>query len=165
MNTICTFWVNGRKLGTICSFPSGSESIYVLFPEKICDKKVDIQPLEGKAIDEPLRRLSTNKYIIIMEKHLISGDQMYQIVGSMPTMCQWMAIPVLHEKEVVEYESGNPALDKVFLIEGYARELAEAQAILIPPTWDLGSCIPADLLIKEVRDEIPIPFNQIGNNQ
>lgn len=159
MNTICTFWVNNRKLGTICSITTETGPIYALLPEKVSEKKVDLQPMDNKVVDEPLRSLSTNRYAVIMDKILICGDKMYQVPDSMPPICQWMAIPMVQEKDIIPYSKGSMALDRVFLAEGYARELADAYCILIPPTWDLGTCTSLDLLIKEVNGEILVPFS------
>ncbi len=130
-----------------------------MFPEKVSEKKIDLQLLENRSIDEPLKSLSSNKYIVIMDRCLILGEQMFQIVGSMPSACQWMTMPILHEKDLVTYAGGNMTLDRIFLAEGYARELADAYCILVSPTWDLGVCTPLDLLIKENKEGTLIPFS------
>jgi hypothetical protein len=194
MNIICTLYFNSKKLGTIISFPKGTESlpsfknelntykpstfstdasqvrlfadddIYVLIDSGI-GIRVELQLLDNKVVDEPLRNLSSNSYIITTDKNVMHGGKVYQSSTALPDACQWKAIPYTKFDDIVDYKVQNDN-DLIFLKQGYARELKDASYVLILPDWDLlnASCTLLDLLIKKAdnvgsKKAIFIPFS------
>jgi len=113
--------------------------------------RVDLQSLDTKVVDEPLRKLSSNEYIVIADKVIMYKDKIYQFFGVLPSSCQWKAIPMVKFDEIIDYKSKHD-VDELFLKEGYAKELRDASYILVPPDWDDLSpgCTPFDLLIKKM---------------
>lgn len=196
MNILCTLYISNKKLGTVISLPRNIDSVaslkqelsaksplsigdsnpVVRFPSNsilvLTDQgsgpRVDLQLLESKVVDEPLRKLSSNEYIIITDKAVMHGGKMYQTFGNLPAQCHWRAIPFVKVDDIVDYKSTGE-IDDMFLKEGYARELKEATHILIPPDWNAlsPSCTPYDLLIKRtdsvssgnIKDLIFHPFS------
>lgn len=159
LNPICAFYASGRNIGTICSLQVDGRVAYGLFIGKDCEKRVDIHVLDNNVADEPLKNLSSNEYAVITDKYLITKNKMYQASGSIPNHIQWMVVPILEEDDLIDYSGGNALYDDLFLAEGYARELAEACHIFVPPLWDSDRYVSLDLLIKESKDDVFVPYS------
>lgn len=180
MNILCTLYISNKKLGTIISIPKNIESVstikqdlsskvvspitdtissvrfsspnsILVLTDEGSGPRLDLQSLEEKVVDTPLRKLSSNEYIVTTDKAVMHKDKMYKFFGNLPTICQWKAIPFVKTAEIIDYKSTGE-IDDLFLKEGYAKELKEASHILVPPEWeDLSqTCTPYDLLIKKV---------------
>lgn len=197
MNILCTLYISSKKLGTIISLPRNIESIaslkqdlstkvttgsndttstirfnspnnILILTDQGLGPRVDLQFSESKVVDEALRRLSSNEYIVLTDKAVMHGGKMYQTFGNIPSQCHWRAIPFVKLDDIIDYKSTGE-IDDMFLREGYARELKEAVHILVPPDWDALSplCTPYDLLIKKIdnsssenkKDTVFIPFS------
>lgn len=182
MNVLYTLYISGRKLGSIISIPRNIESVSKLkqdinaiteitsirFPSKnnillLTDQgigsRIDLQAIDQKTVDEPLRKLSSTDYIIITDNKLMYKDKIYQFYTTVSSICMWKAIPFIKIDDIIDYQ-GVKEIDELFLKEGYARELKDASHILVPPSWeDLSpSCTPYDLLIRK-KDTTFIPFS------
>ena len=178
MNILCTLYISNKKLGTVVSLPRNMESIanvkhdltskvvssstdpspirfgsgsnLLILTDQGTGPRIDLQSLETKVVDEPLRKLSSNEYVVITDKMIMYKDKMYQFFGTLPSQCQWRAIPMVKIDDVIDYKPVAD-IDEQFLREGYAKELRDAAYILVPPDWDNLSpeCTPFDLLIKK----------------
>lgn len=175
MNIVCTLYVSTKKLGTLIAIPPNTTSIepikkdimsrsssdvsqvrvisersIFILTDVGTGPRIDLQLLDTLSVDEPLRKLSSNEYIIITDKHIMIKDKIYQTFSPLSSSCHWKAIPIVKMNDIIDYESTNTA-DIPFLREGYARELSEAETVLVPQDWDdlSQSCTPLDLLIKK----------------
>lgn len=145
---ICTLYFGAKKFGTICALPSNLGFVIL---DGLNAQKIDLSIIDGKTVDEPLRKLSSVDYMIIYDKAVIYKDKVYEARIPLPVQVQFQAIPHVRELDIVDYESPNIDIDGAFLGEGYARELKDAKYIMVPPDWDdvCTSCTPADLLIRK----------------
>lgn len=177
MNVLCTLYISGDKIGTLVSIPRtdiGSiindlsnipsvqpsvrfdsyDSIIILTDQGI-GNRVDLQLVDSKVVDEPLRTISSNEYMIVMDDMVLYKDKVYRSYGKIPQQTHWMVIPKIDTINIIDYKSTND-VDDMFLREGYARELRDAKYIVVPPDWNnlSASCTPYDLLIKEMKDRV-----------
>lgn len=166
MSSLCTLYINGKKLGTVISIPRSTDSVTSLKQEITASSSIShtssIQPMrigtgnililsdqnlgprlelvlvEKKVADEPLRKLSsTMEYIIVTDKVVIYKDNIYQPLGD-------ALIPAICHFKAIPYikmeniidYKSTGEIDDVFLREGYAKELKESTHILVPPDWD-----------------------------
>lgn len=152
---LCTLNINKVKYGTISSYQEKSTNVRFVINKPIyivtnhtSSISIDLIHLDNEAVDEPLRTLSSNTYIITTNNRVMIGDKMYQANG-LPYAVQWKAIPVTIGNEIVPYNLVNE-IDNIFLMEGYANEINKAKHILVLPDWDFisATCTPLDLLIS-----------------
>lgn len=169
MNHVCTLYIDNVKLGTISTWPNdpngisftnasnvrfvSTSCIYVLSDVGVASR-VDLQVANKETVDEPLKKLSTNPYIIITDNRVMLKDKVYKAITNIPMSCRWRAIPMIKEIEYIPYKKIKD-IDDIFLGQGYARELSDASNILVLPSMDefSSTCTPLDLLIKGVSKD------------
>lgn len=185
MNILCSLYISGNKLGSIISIPRdtnlsegltsksksdstvriGNKDDILILSDVGQGARIDLQLLDKKVPDEPLRKLSSNDYVILTDKTAVIKDRMYSLAGTVPYLCRWKAIPMIKMDELVDVQSEND-IDDLLLREGYAKELKNAACILMPPSLDefSSSCTPYDLLVKKIEDTSSgytiIPFSE-----
>lgn len=174
MNILCTLYISNKPLGTIVSVPRDTEDISTISKELsskstdssvrfgnsdniliLVDKgsgsRINLQLMESKVVDEPLRKLSSNDYIVITDRVVMYHDKMYQFFETLPAQCMWKALPHMKIDEIIDYKP-TCEVDELLVKEGYSKELKSASYILVPPDFDDFSavCTPYDLLIKSI---------------
>lgn len=168
MSIVCTLYNGGRKYGSILAVSrdkdsiatikagmfepteeSSSNTIYIM-----CDiglgSRIDMTFSTATVVDEPLRTLSSNDYVITTANQLMHKNEVYTLSADLPEKCQWKAMPFIKVDDLIDYTSESDR-DMPFLLEGYARDLKDAKHVLIPSDWSLLNermALP-DLLIME----------------
>jgi len=110
--------------------------------------RLDLQIVDNKTIDEPIRKLSSLvEYLVVTDKFIMMNDKVYKALGDIPSAIQFMAIPVTREQDIVQYEPVEA--DDMFISEGYAKNIRDASNVLVLPSLNLlsKSCTPADLIV------------------
>lgn len=182
MNILCTLYISGGKVGTLVSIPRtdlgttitdlhgicatqqsvrfGAHDSIIILTDQGTGPRVDLQLIESKVVDEPLRVISSNDYVIVMDDTVLYKDKVYTSYGKIPAETHWKVIPRADTNDVVSYKSTGE-IDDLFLREGYTRELKDAKYIVVPPDWDSlsHSCTPYDLLIKEESNGVYTSFS------
>lgn len=168
MSIVCTLYLNGRKYGSIISISrekdsvatiragvagqaaeTSSDTIYVMIDTGV-GTRIDMTLDTSSVVDEPLRNLSSNEYIITTAKSVMRKSEVYTLSSDLPVSCQWKVLPFIKVDDLVDYTSESDG-DMPFLLEGYAREIKNAKHVLIPSDWDMLNEYMAlpDLLIME----------------
>lgn len=176
MNCICTFFLEGKPFGSIVTFSDESEAmdgsskkqlrvsskngIYIFIEPKAYSPGktatvLDIKLSKSELVDEGLKDLSSNEYVILMKNTIYAKGKIYSINHAIiPVQCQYKALPFIYKDTILNVKSTRKD-DIVFFREGYAKEFKDAEYILIPPSWDCitPTCTVLDLLIKEKSEE------------
>lgn len=104
--------------------------------------------------DEPLRTLSSQPYIINIDRDMLYKGDLYETYQSIPSCCRYMAIPAINIDQIADYEA-TCSYDKIFIYEGYATELSKAIYVIIPAV----KCTDiSDFLIEKVDGDIYTSF-------
>lgn len=161
MEYIYTVSIDRDVLGSIYKISQA----YILLLSKIEEDKKNIRfslktEYTGGTVykvvpDEPLRSLSTQEYIVNTEEEMIYDRNIYETMQPIPLECRYMAIPVIHDWQIIDYTPTNN-YDKVFVHDGYARELRDAKYVIIPAS-DCDDL--SDLLIEKVEGNVYTSFN------
>lgn len=163
MEYIYTIYVGSDRVGDVYKM----SDVYVVYTDIMekdsCikvfyDTKVEMvndDDIAEVIPDEPLRELSSQPYIINVEKDIIYNDMMYHTNSCIPIECQFIAMPIVLASQIVEYTLRNP-IDVRFIEEGYVRELRDAKHVILPISDDMNV---GDLLIEKVDGDIYTSFN------
>lgn len=105
--------------------------------------------------DYPLQKLSSQPYIVTFGKDMAYEKLMYETDTDIPIQCQYKAMLVIRDDQVVDYSPRSNA-DDMFITAGYAEELKNAKHIFIPNTpYEPLS----DLLIQSRNGDVYTSFN------
>ena len=154
MSIVCTLYLNGRKYGSILAISREKDSIATIragMMDKatepvgdtiyvMCDigigTRIDMTFDTASVVDESLRNLSSNEYVITTAKSLMRKGDVYVLSSDLPEQCQWKAMPFIKVDDLIDYISESDS-DMPFLLEGYARDLKNARYVLIPGDWNM----------------------------
>lgn len=165
MNPLCTLYVSSRRIGVLTGIPIDEKSMRMAYGimdpvgSQTSLPSLHLTPIDRKAVDEPLRKLSSVDYMIFLEKQVMYKDKYYSVTGDIPVGAQFKAVPIV-PGELYDVKP-TCSFDELLLHQGYARELNDAQFILVPPSLDefSGSCTPADLVISGKSGDTWIAYN------
>lgn len=143
-------YISSKRLGTIVSFTKGS----CPFLLEGYDAQGKVQRIDliatDKVMDDALRSLSNGDYLITTDNTVMyknnSSYPIYKTSSTLPIACQHRVIPILKEADIIDYSPVHQ-IDDVFIQGRYAKELKDAEYILVPPSIE-GDIYPIDLLIE-----------------
>lgn len=142
MKPILSIFIGTNKIGTIVD----TGKCFVITDSTISCDKCKMSLVEDKVVDEKLRNLSSDEYIIFTEKYVFYNNKVYNCYSNnIPSACQYKAMFIVKNEDIVEFDTCK--YDIPFINRGYARAVKEADYVLLTKELPEGYT-PGDLLVK-----------------
>lgn len=142
MKPILSVFIGTNKLGTIVD----TGKCFVITDSTASCDKCKLVIVEDKVVDEKLRHLSSDEYIIFTDKQVYYNNKVYKCYTDIPPSCQYKAMFIVKEEDIVEFDTCK--YDTPFINRGYAKAVKEADYVLLAKELPEGYT-PGDLLVKK----------------